>query len=187
MNYIDRLKREILWIGMFIAIIWLVFFLDQILPLESFGLRPRNIFGLTGVAAMTFLHGSWSHIMSNTFPLVTLLFLLVSSRANSAAIVIFITIFGGLLLWLLGGSGSIHIGASLLVFGLIGFLLTTGLFFERQALSIMVSLLVLFSFGGSLVIGVLPIQEGVSWEGHLYGFIAGIIVAYLNKKKLSLA
>ena len=187
MSYIDRLKREIGWICLFIIIIWLVFFVDQILPLERLGLRPRSVFGLIGVGAMTFLHGSWSHIISNTFPLATLLFLLVSSRANSAAIVVFITIFGGLLLWLFGGSGFIHIGASLLVFGLIGFLLTTGLFFERQVLSLMISLFVLFSYGGSLIIGVLPVQEGVSWEGHLYGFVAGVLVAYLNKRKLSFA
>ena len=187
MKYIDRLKQEILWIGVFIVIIWLVFLLDQFLPLENLGLRPRNTFGLIGVAAMTFLHGSWGHIIGNTFPLITLLFLLVSSRANSVVIVFFITILGGLLLWLFGGSGSIHIGASLLVFGLIGFLLTTGLFFERQFLSLLISLFVLFSYGGSLIIGVLPVQIGVSWEGHLYGFIAGVVVAYLNKKKLSFA
>jgi len=186
MRYIDRLKKEILWIGVFIAIIWLVFFLDQLLPFEHLGLRPRSFFGLIGIGAMTFLHGSWGHIIANTLPLITLLFLLVSSRSNSAVIVFFIMMLGGLLLWLLGGSGSVHIGASLLVFGLIGFLLTTGLFFERQFLSLLISLFVLFSYGGSLVIGVLPVQEGVSWEGHLYGFIAGIVVAYLNNKKLNL-
>ena len=187
MKYFQRLKREILWIGVFLGIIWLVFLLDQFLPLESYGLRPRNIFGLTGVAAMTFLHGSLGHIMSNTVPLITLLILLASSRANSVLIVILITILGGLLLWLFGFSGRIHIGASLLVFGLIGFLITSGLFFERKFVSLLISAFVLFSYGGSLVIGVLPVQQGVSWEGHLYGFVSGVVVAYLNKKKLIVA
>ena len=141
------------------------------------------MFGLFGVVAMTFLHGDLGHIMSNTFPLVTLLFLLASSKANSAYIVIAITIVGGILLWLLGGSGSTHIGASLLVFGLIGFLLATGLFFERQIWTIAISCFVLLSYGGSLVVGILPIQQGVSWEGHLYGFIAGVMVAYAHNKK----
>lgn len=178
MSYMERLKKEFVWIAIFIASIWIVYIFDQFLPLESFGLRPRSVFGAVGIVGMTFLHGSLSHIVSNTVPLITLLLILVGSRANSAFIVILITLIGGLLLWILG-SANLHIGASLLVFGLIGFLLINGFFFERKVSTILISIFVFVSYSGTVLIGVIPSQRGISWDGHLCGFIAGVIVAYI--------
>lgn len=187
MSYFGRLKREVIWIGLFIGSIWLIFMLDQFLPLESLGLRPRKLLGAIGIVTMTFLHGSLSHILSNTFPLLMLLLLLVGSKANSALIIVMITLIGGIMLWLLGSANTIHIGASLLVFGLLGFLLINGFFFERNIITIAISIFILFSYGGSIMAGFSPWQKGVSWDGHLYGFIAGVIVAYLDKKRKSFA
>ncbi len=183
MSYMSRLTREIWLIVVFITVIWCVFFFDQLLPLEIFGLRPRNVFGLVGIPSMTFLHGSLSHILSNTFPLATLLLLLVSSRANSMLVVVLIILIGGAMLWLLGDGRTIHIGASLLVFGLAGFLLTNGFFIERKLLTVLISIFVLFSYGGALLSGVVPWQKGISWDGHLYGLIAGVIVAFCVANK----
>lgn len=185
MSYLSRLKREFWWIVIFIISIWCVFIIDQVLPLEAFGLRPRSVFGLIGIPAMTFLHGSLSHIFSNTFPLITLLLLLVSTRANGITVITMIVCLGGSLLWILGGSGTNHIGASLLVFGLAGFLLTNGFFFERKIVTTIISVFVLLSYGGVLISGFAPWQRGVSWDGHLYGFIAGAVVAYLLSIKSS--
>lgn len=181
MNYAHKIREEALTIIIFIGIIWLVFLLDTILPLEKFGLIPRESEGLIGIIAMTFLHADLQHIMSNTLPLVVLLSLLAGSQADSKKIVVFILLLGGILLWLLGRPNSIHIGASLLVFGLATFLVISGLL-EKRILPLIISLLVAIMYGSTLIEGISPFQSGVSWDGHLMGGIAGTITAWLLVK-----
>ena len=176
-NNSHNIKDEFRNIALFVGLIWLVFVFDLILPLEKLGLIPRSLQGLIGIVSMTFLHGSFAHIIGNTLPLVTLLALLAGSRANSKEIVIMIVLLGGVLLWLFGRSQSIHIGASLLIFGLASFLMVSG-FIEKRTVPLLISLFVAFSYGGTLFMGMLPWQEGVSWDGHLFGAIAGVAVAY---------
>lgn len=93
----------------------------------------------------------------------------------------FLAVLWGLGTWLVGASDSVHIGASGLVFGYFGYLLLAG-FFERRFFSILLSLLVLFAWGG-MIFGVLPGQTGISWEGHLFGFLGGGLSAKLLAKK----
>ena len=181
MNYTHKIKEEALIILMFIASIWVVFILDLFLPLEKFGLIPRDEGGLFGIIAMTFLHADFQHIMSNTLPLAILLSLLAGSQADSKKIVASIITLGGLLLWIFGRSNSIHIGASLLIFGLATFLLVAG-FLERRTIPMMVSLVVAIVYGSTLLTGVIPLQQSVSWEGHLMGGIAGAITAWVLLK-----
>jgi membrane associated rhomboid family serine protease len=176
-NYTHKIKDELFTIAIFVAFIWGIFFLDQFLPIERLGLIPRNIGGLTGIISMPFLHGNLSHLMSNTLPLIILLALLAGSRADSKSIVSLIIVLGGVLLWLFGRGDSIHIGASLLVFGLVSFLIVSGLI-EKRILPLAISILVAFIYGGTLLSGVLPWQPGVSWDGHLFGAVAGASVAY---------
>ncbi len=166
---------------MFIMAIWIGFALELILPLERFGLIPRRGAGLDGIFLMPFLHGSLQHIISNTVPLFVLMLLLAGSRANSWVIVTSITLLSGLLLWLFGRP-MIHIGASGLIFGLITFLIFSGLF-EKRISSIVISILVGFLYGGSLFAGVIPGQTGISWDGHFCGAVAGIIIAWLVTRK----
>ena len=170
------------------ALIWIVFIFDRFLPLEQFGLVPRDPGGLIGIAGMHFLHGNWGHLLSNSVPLLVLLMLLAGSRANSLSIVISISLLGGLILWIIGRS-SLHIGASLLVFGLAGFIIMSG-FIEKRPLPLMISIIVVAIYGSSLFKGILPIQRGISFEGHLSGLIAGIICAFIllpgYKRKQSL-
>lgn len=169
--------RSDLWgIVLFVGIIWLVFVLDRFLPLENFGLIPRSLRGLAGIVTLPFLHGDLSHIISNTVPLLVLLALLAGSRANSIDIVVLISVLAGFALWLFGRT-AIHIGASVLVFGLIGFLVCAG-FFEKRLLSACIAIGVAVTYGSTLLSGVLPTSSGVSWEGHLFGAIAGGLVAY---------
>lgn len=182
MNNKHRVRDELRWIFAFVSLIWCVFFLDQFLPLETLGLVPRRVSGLAGVGSMTFLHTDLSHLLGNTLPLITLLLLLAGSRANSIVIVCVITLGGGLLLWTFGRSGTVHIGASLLVFGLVAYLIVSGLI-ERRPLALVLSVLVAFLYGGTLLSGVLPWQKGVSWDGHLFGVIAGVISAFLFNNK----
>jgi len=179
---VHTIKRDFIAIAIFIVVIWAVFALDRFLPLEKFGLVPRDVGGLIGIIAMPFLHGDFGHLMGNTVPLAVTLFLLAGSRADSGAIVVLITLLGGLGLWLFGRT-AIHIGASGLVFGLIAFHIFAGIF-EKRLISIVITLFVGASYAGVLLKGVIPGQQGVSWDGHLIGAIAGALVALVTSKLL---
>lgn len=174
-----RIREELPWVLIFIAMLWGVHFVDFILPpidLKAYGLRPRSIGGLIGIPLMPFLHGSWGHLISNTIPLAILLLLLAGSRANSMMIVIGLVLGGGSLLWLFGRSNT-HVGASGLVYGLIAYLVASG-FLERRVVPLLVAILVLFLYGGTMLGGVLPSMDShISWEGHLMGAIAGGLIA----------
>ena len=176
------LKEEALAILAFIVVIWAVYLLDLILPLEKLGLIPRDGGGLFGIVAMTFLHGSYQHLMSNTVPLIALLALLAGSRADSKKVVAIIMLLGGALLWLFGRGDYVHIGASLLVFGLAVFLVVSGII-EKRTVPMIISVVVALVYGTSLLSGIMPWQQGISWDGHLMGGIAGGITAWLLIQK----
>lgn len=179
---IHSIKRDILSVGVLIGIIWVVFALDRILPLEAFGLVPRTLGGLVGIIAMPFLHADFTHLVGNTMPLAVTLLLLAGSRANSMAIVIIITVCTGVGLWLFGRT-ALHIGASGLVFGLIAFHICAGIF-EQRLRSVILALIVGFLYASTILQGIIPFQKGVSWEGHLIGAITGGLVALLISRTL---
>ena len=176
-NHIHKIREEAIAIAVFIAAIWLVFLLDRFLPLEQWGLIPREFSGLFGIVTMTFLHIDMHHIVGNSVPLVILLALLAGSRADSKKVVVVVTLLGGILLWLFGRD-SIHIGASLLIFGLASFLVVSGIL-EKRTIPMVVSVAVALFYGTTMLSGILPWQTGVSWEGHLFGGIAGAFTAWL--------
>lgn len=174
------IQQEIKGILTFVATIWAVFLLEYVVPfnLLSFGVTPRTLGGLTGVLAMPFLHANLQHIVGNTLPLFVLLVLLAGSKAKSWTVVAEIVVLNGLLLWLLGRPAT-HIGASGLIFGLMAFLIVSG-WLERRFVPLVVSLAVTFLYGGILLSGVIPrFGTYISWDGHLFGAIAGGVVAYL--------
>ena len=174
-------SQGIVW---FVALLWLVYLVDLILPIDfnSYGLVPRTLYGLIGIPLMPFLHGSWGHLLGNTIPLCILLFILLSSRRDHLEVIVSIVILGGLLLWCFGRSAE-HVGASGLVYGLVAFLIASG-FAERKPVSILVALLVGFLYGTTLLWGVLPTAgKSVSWDGHLFGAIAGAGTAFVMGKK----
>lgn len=168
----------------FIISLWIIWLIDLILPvdLNSLGIKPRSISGLIGIICSPFLHGNLAHLISNTIPLlvlgsVTILFY------EKQALKVFVmgAIIGGLLVWLFGRS-AIHIGASGLIYALASFLIFYGMF-KKDFKSILISILVILTYGG-LIWGVLPTVRGVSWEGHLFGAVAGFIIANLMNRKL---
>lgn len=175
-EHVHSIRSDLRGIVLFVGFIWLVFVLDRFMALENFGLIPRSLRGLVGILTLPFLHGDLSHIISNTIPLIVLLALLAGSRANSIDIVVMISVLAGVVLWLFGRT-AMHIGASVLVFGLIGFLVCAG-FFEKRLLSAIIAIGVAVTYGSTLLSGVLPTNSGVSWEGHLFGALAGGVVAY---------
>ena len=147
---------------------------------QWFGIKPRSLFGLWGVLFAPFLHGSFSHLLANTVPLVTLGWLVMLRRTSDwLSVSIVAAICSGLGTWLIGAPFSTHIGASGVIFGYFGFLLLRG-YFERSFVAIAFSLLVTFLYGG-IILGTLPFfnAPNVSWEGHLFGFLGGALAAWL--------
>ncbi len=105
--------------------------------------------------------------------------LLAGSKANSWAVVVEVVLLGGILLWLFGRPAN-HIGASGLIFGLIAFLIVSGLL-ERRFVPLIISVVVIFFYAGSLLLGVVPrLGSHISWDGHLFGAVAGGIIAYIS-------
>jgi membrane associated rhomboid family serine protease len=178
------IRDELFGVLVFVGLVWFVFIMDMILPfrINSLGVTPRSFVGILGVPLMPFLHADWNHLLSNTVPLTVLLILLAGSKANSWAIVTFIVLIGGVLLWLLGRP-STHVGASGLIYGLIAFLIFSGIL-ERRLVPLVISIVVAFMYGGTLLLGVVPnLGSHISWEGHLLGAVAGGIVAFVSTKR----
>lgn len=172
-------REEFRGVAIFVATIWCVYLADFAIPgkLSSWGLVPRTLWGLTGIPLAPFLHANFSHLLSNTVPLVCLLLLLAGSRTRTWETVAEIVVCGGALLWLFGRS-AIHVGASGLIYGLVAFLLVSG-FREKRFVPLLVALVVGFLYGGTLVSGILPsVGSEVSWDGHLCGALAGGAIAY---------
>jgi len=178
------IQQELKGVIAFVGALWAVFVLEFILPfdLTSLGLVPRTLTGLVGIPAMPFLHANLQHIVSNTIPLFILLILLAGSKPNSWAVVVEVVLLGGVLLWLFGRPEN-HIGASGLIFGLIAFLIVSGLR-ERRFVPLIISVVVIFLYGGSLLLGVVPrLGSHISWDGHFFGAVAGGTIAYLLTRK----
>ncbi len=147
---------------------------------QWFGIRPRSLSGLWGILFAPFLHGSFSHLLANTVPLVTLGWLVMLRRTSDwLSVSVVAAVCSGLGTWLIGAPYSTHIGASGVIFGYFGFLLLRG-YFERSFVAIAFSILVTFLYGG-IILGTLPFfnAPNVSWEGHLFGFLGGALAAWL--------
>ncbi len=188
-NELQSLKKELklhvfLLFG-FVALIWVIEIFDLVLfggALDSLGIKPREAAGLPGIVAAPFLHIGFFHLAANTIPFVVLGWLvLVRETWHFFAVVAIVTILGGLGVWLFGRPMTVHVGASGLIFGFFGFLLLAG-WFERKLSTILISIVVLLTYGG-MIWGVLPGQLGISWEGHLFGFLAGVLAAKLLARR----
>ncbi|SKB13314.1 conserved membrane hypothetical protein [Planktothrix sp. PCC 11201] len=180
----QELKSHILILGGIVAFLWIMEIIDFFVfrgSLNRLGIRPHHIQGLQGIFFAPFLHGNFNHLAANTLPLIILGWFVMLRDVKDFFIVTFITmIFSGLGVWLFGSPNTIHIGASGVIFGYLGFLLLRG-FFERSFASIALSLVVGWLYGG-LIWGVFPSQYGISWQGHLFGFIGGVFAAQMLAK-----
>lgn len=165
-----------------LVVMWIVklaeFFLNT--SFAEFGLRPRDLVGLRGIIFMPFLHGDFEHLISNSMPCLLLSTALFHFYQKTAWKILFwIWIMSGLWLWMIEDPHT-HIGASAVIYGLVSFLFFAGIFHkQRQLLSF--SLLIAFLYGG-LIWGILPTTAQISWQGHLFGFIAGLICAIYFQK-----
>jgi len=145
------------------------------------GIEPRSLTGIDGVVFAPLLHASFSHVAANSVPLLLLgTFVLAGQTRRFFLITAFIALVSGLTVWVFGPSNSITVGASGVIFGYLGYLLLRGLI-ERRWWSLGISLLMGLLFGWQLV-GILPGAEHVSWQGHLGGFLAGLVAAILFRQ-----
>lgn len=168
----------------FVLLLWVVEIADALNggSLDQYGIRPRSEEGLWGVLAAPLLHGGWTHLEGNSVPLLVLGFLVATvSVARWLAVMAWSWFASGLGVWLVSPPNSLTLGASGLVFGLLTYLLVAG-FLERRPVRILVGVAVFLLYGGVLL-GVLPGQPGVSWQGHLFGAIGGVVAAYVHASR----
>jgi membrane associated rhomboid family serine protease len=179
-----ELKRELrraTWIILgFIVLIWLIQIVNVLFfggRLSQLGVLPRTVTGLRGILFMPLLHSDAGHLFSNSIGILLLggMIVLREERDFWVATVVG-ALVGGAGTWLLGRS-AMHIGASGVIFAYLGYLLFTG-WFERRAGAVLLSIGSFLLWGG-LVFGVLPTQPGISWEGHLFGLVGGVVAARL--------
>lgn len=160
-----------------VFLMWLLFVLDfvQGFNFSNYGIIPRTKVGLIGIVSSPLLHGDLGHILSNTFPLLVLgaiLFFYYKRIAGNVFLgAYFIT---NILVWIFARQNN-HIGASGLVYALASFLIAFGIF-RRDAMSILISVVVVALYG-SIFFGVLPTNDSISWESHLFGAIVGVFMA----------
>jgi membrane associated rhomboid family serine protease len=177
---VNAIKDHLFLLFGLLGVMWVVEILDHLpyIHLDRFGIHPRTLSGLPGILLAPFLHAGFGHLLVNSLPFVVLggVVLLGGVRVFWK-VTIFVALAGGLGVWLLAGPASIHIGASGVIFGYLGFLLARGVF-EKSLFWLLVAVAILIGYG-SLLFGILPLQAGVSWQGHLFGFLAGIGAARL--------
>ena len=166
-------------IAVFVVLLYVVELVDTLdrNRLDGYGIRPREVDGLDGIVFAPLLHHGWGHLVANTVPLLVFGFLiLLAGVARWAAVTAVVWLVGGVGTWLTGQPHSLHLGASVLAFGWLVYLLLRGIF-ARDASQIALGAILLFMYGGILY-GVLPGQPGISWQGHLFGALGGAIAAY---------
>jgi membrane associated rhomboid family serine protease len=173
----------------FTVFVWLTFLVDHAGLLGSnfsqWGIRPGEVSGLKGIIFSPFIHTSLSHLLSNTLPLLILIWFLFYFYSGIApGVFVYLWFLSGLITWFIG-RGSMHVGASGLVFAILFFLFFSGLF-RRHIPLVAVSMIVAFIYG-STVWSIFPVTELVdpyiSWEGHLSGAISGLLLAVIFRKQ----
>jgi membrane associated rhomboid family serine protease len=168
-----------LWV---VLLLWFILIADSLLGLDlaRFGLRPRQIPGLTGVFTAPLLHAGFEHLFSNTLPLlISLTAILYLYPASAMRVMPVIWMGSGLLAWFIGRP-SLHFGASGFVYGLLAYVFIGGIL-RLDMRSVAVSVMVWFLYG-SMIWGVLPIRPHMSWELHLSGAILGVALAIVYRR-----
>jgi len=166
-----------------VMVIAVIFFADREfnLNLARFGVYPRDLSGLKGILFYPLIHGSLEHLFNNSVPLFVLLFVLFYFYPTLAVrTVVLIYFLSGMWIWI-SARQNFHIGASGVVYGLASFLFFSGMF-RKDNRMMALSLMVAFLYG-SMVWGIFPFQERVSWEGHLWGAVSGLALAFLYRKQ----
>jgi membrane associated rhomboid family serine protease len=175
----DRALSGFAILGLILAAMWVIEAVDRLVlddRLQGGGIHPRAADGIDGILWAPMLHLGISHIGANSIPFLVLGLMVMARGIRTWAIVTAVVVIaGGVTTWLLARSGN-HIGASGVVFGYMGYLVAAAVF-ERSLKSIALGVVAIGLYGG-LVFGLIP-RSGISWEGHLFGALAGAGAAWL--------
>jgi membrane associated rhomboid family serine protease len=160
-----------------VGVMWALELLDTAMgyPLDAYGIVPRTEDGLIGIGLAPFLHYGLGHLLANTTALLVLGALVLLTSQYFWMLTVAVTLFGGLGVWLIGDPHTVVLGASGLVYGYAAYLVALGVL-RRSLANILVALLVVVLYGG-FVFGMLPGQAGISWQGHLFGAVVGVLMA----------
>ncbi len=181
----DRVRTAARLMSGWVALLWVLEIVDVATgnALDRFGIVPRVPSELVNIVPAAFIHFGFAHLVANTVPLLILGFLAaLGGIRRFLAVCALIIVVGGLGVWLVSPAHSNTAGASGVVFGLFGFLVVSG-FVERRPLGILVGVLVAAVWGASVLGGIAPAQSGVSWQGHLFGLMAGVAAAFLFRRR----
>jgi len=177
-------KKRMQWPIAFIMLLWLIHFIKVIFDLDlgDWGIYPLHTEGLPGIITAPLIHADFKHLLSNSVPLLGMLAIMVlfypTVALRSFMLIYFLT---GLSVWLFGRN-VFHIGASGVVYGLVAFVFWSGIF-RRSLKSIILALIIVILYT-PMFAGILPNQEGISWESHLLGAIMGVFTSFYYKKEL---
>lgn len=173
------LLRGVVSVAVFVALLWSVFFIDVLFfngNLAYFGIQPRDVNTVWHIATAPFLHANMTHLVSNTMSGMVFCFLIALTSTRSLLEVTAIAaVVAGLGTWLIGGVGTVHIGASGVIYGWVAYLVLRGVFNLSWRQTILGVILALTYTG--LIYGLLPGTPGISWQGHLFGALGGAIAA----------
>jgi membrane associated rhomboid family serine protease len=144
--------------------------------LDALGIEPRSADGLWGVVLAPFLHAGFGHLAANTVPFLVMgVLIALSGLARVLAVTAIVAVVSGLGTWLVAPSATVHLGASGVVFGYAAYLVARG-FFDRRFLYLLTGLVVALVYGTTVLFGLLP-RDGISWQGHLFGALGGLLAA----------
>jgi membrane associated rhomboid family serine protease len=177
---IEQTKLNAPILALIVLVLWGIFLLTSLEKrLLCLGIVPRHLYGLPGVLFAPLLHAHFNHLFFNTIPLLVLSdFLLINGWPYFLIVTLMITVLSGLLIWCFAKPG-LHIGASAVITGFWGLLLMNS-YQQASVTSIMLGVVSVYYFAG-IFYGVFPGNKGVSWQGHLFGLIAGLVTGYLLK------
>jgi membrane associated rhomboid family serine protease len=183
----DRV-RGLVFVGAMVAVMWVVEVLDAAgAHLDANGIHPRDVDTLPDIAFAPFLHAGWGHLIGNTVPFLVLGgAIALSGLARTAAVTVIVAVVGGLGTWLIGPANTNHIGASGLVFGFAAYLIARGIF-SRNPIHLGAGVAVIAIYGATLAFSLMP-HQGISWQGHLFGAVGGVVAArVLDRKRVATA
>ena len=161
-----------------VAVMWVAEVVDAVVDhrLDRYGIEPREVDGLDGVLFAPFLHVGFGHLIANTLPFAVMgAVIALEGPVRLLAVTALVALVSGLGTWLVATEGTIHVGASGVVFGYSTYLIARGVF-NRRLGEIGIGVVVAVLWGGVLLAGLEP-REGISWQGHLFGAVGGVIAA----------
>lgn len=179
----QNVLQTAVWMGLFLVALWIIYFIDSALLKgrlkKRFGLIPRANFSLLRILFSPFLHVNRQHIAANSIPFFLLgSLVMVQGQITFWLSTLMIIVVAGLGIYFFGKKGTIHMGASGLILGFFGYLLAN-VFFNPDIITLIIAAIVVVLYLG-LITQIVPLKKGVSTTGHLFGFIGGVIAAWLT-------